>query len=236
MKKDIKHSLDQLKNNSYPGRGIVIGKDKQGNWILVYWLMGRSQNSRNRVLVLDGDVVKTEALDSKAVKDASLIIYPAIRQFKNFQIVSNGSQTEQIVEGLNQGQSFEETLESTDYEPDQPNFTPRISALIDTLSDELVLSIIKKDQFSTDSLRQFYRFDKIPQGEGLCIHTYLEDENPLPSFDKDPIEVSLEGSAGDIANFYWNLLNKKNRVALVVKKISPGGKVEYVFKNEYGNT
>lgn len=231
MKKEISQNLKVLKANSYPGRGIVVGKDQSGNWMIIYWLMGRSQNSRNRVLLLDKDVVKTKALDDKKVEHQDLVIYSALKEFKHFQVISNGSQTDTIIDGLNQGLSFEESLSGVNYEPDEPNFTPRISALIDILKNEVVLSIIQKDQFSTDTIRRFYRFDNIPPGIGLCIHTYLEDENPLPSFNKNPFEVSLEGSGEEIAQFYWEILSKKNRVSLVVKKIAPAGRVEYIFKN-----
>lgn len=228
-------NLAALAENPYPGRGIVQGLNEAGDTALqVYWLMGRSENSRNRILVQEDDIVRTEAYDESKVTDPSLIIYNAmdiVRDARTCHVVSNGDQTDTITDGLrSKGQGFEAALKGRDYEPDNPNFTPRISGIVTpstfTHNPDLGLahanlSVIRKDPNSVESIRQNFPTILLPSdsGFGKAVHTYLGDGTPLPSFDKSPLEVPLGEGVEDTAEMYWGNLNVDNRVALVVKGI-----------------
>lgn len=231
-------NMEQLRSNPYPGRGIVMGFNKKGDQaIQVYWVMGRSENSRNRVLVQKGDVVKTEPFDASKVKDPTLIIYTAMRVVDGKHIVSNGDQTDSVAQVIENGGTFKKGLEERTYEPDAPNFTARITGEYSRDSVQpFSLSIIRKDPSGTpDPIRKLQSY--IPEkGIGQCIHTYKGDGNPLPSFDSDPYPVILEGSVDQIAQTYWNLLNAENRVALAVKGINTTtGEVSYSIINQLAN-
>lgn len=215
-----------LRQNSYPGRGIVIGMSPDGKSLVqVYWIMGRSENSRNRVFVQDGDCaknagVKTEAFDASKMTDPSLIIYYPIRVHGDAHIVSNGDQTDTIRDFLEAGKTFEEALLTREFEPDQPNCTPRISGVIYAGKLSFALSILKTVG-NNDAVQNkvFYTYDHFTPGEGRCIHTYEGDGNPLPSFDTNPYAVGLENTARGNAEKFWGLLNADNRVSLLAKHI-----------------
>ncbi len=216
-------NLLALANNIYPGRGIIAGLDDSGkNLIFVYWIMGRSENSRNRIFVEDGPgILKTKAADPAKVKDPSLIIYTAIAcdaENKMF-VVSNGHQTEDIV------RSGWETLDSGDwaYEPDEPNYTPRISATFDKNDDELngraKINILKKSPASVECNSFSYNLSLL-RGFGYCVTTYFGDGDPLPSFTGDPYLLPLHGEIENIAENIWSSLNEDNRVSLAVEFIN----------------
>ena len=205
--------LEHISNNSYPGRGIVLGRNLDGMWIAIYWIMGRSDNSRNRIFTYKDNVLSTEAANPSLVKDPSLIIYNAMRGIGHNIIVSNGSQTDVIYDKLMLGSSFLASLEHEKYEPDAPNYTPRISGYIDRNVGSVSLSIIKRNHTGNTDYH-FYRYSNIPLGVGYCITTYTSDGDPLPSFQGEPILLPLNGNADEIADTYWNELDKDNRISL----------------------
>ena len=213
---------------SYPGRGIVIGRSEDGKKaVAAYWTMGRSAGSRNRIFVKDqengSEVVRTKAFDETLIAgDPSLIIYAAVRQLGKKTIVTNGDQTDTIFEGLQKGLTFEQSLRSRKYEHDGPNWTPRISSLIDIEGGKLnyTLSILKSDDGDENcTLRQTFDYEAPFAGEGRYIHTYEGDGNPLPSFKGEPVKVSIEGDLETFANKLWNSLNADNKVSLFVRFI-----------------
>ena len=221
LTKDASGNIQNLKENTYPGRGIIIGLDSSGeNAIQVYWVMGRSENSRNRILVQDGDVVKTKAFDESKVADPSLIIYNAMLTVGDSHIVSNGDQTDTIQQFLKDGKTFEDGIKTREFEPDAPNFTPRISGVINFKTKDFILSSILKNEDTGEPDHRFFYYKDINSGFGMCVHTYQSDGNPIPSFRSNPYSVLLEGNIDQIANFYWGLLNADNKVAIVVKSIN----------------
>ena len=228
----MKSIKEELSSTTYPGRGIIAGLSADGKYaVSAYWTMGRSAGSRNRIFVTemeDGkEVVKTKAFDESLIAgDPSLIIYTAVRQRnKNQTVVTNGDQTDTIVEGLMDGQTFEESLRCRKYEHDAPNYTPRISSLLDLdgLNGEgygYQLSILKSDEGNPDSpLRFTYTYENPQKGVGHYIHTYMGDGNPLPSFEGEPVKLKLEGGLEEITNEIWTSLNEENKVSLFVRFI-----------------
>ena len=218
-----KNREERIVENEYPGRGIIIGLNPSGTKLIqVYWIMGRSEHSQNRVFVLDQDVVRTEPYDPEKCEDPSLIIYRAIAKYKHFHIVSNGDQTDTILQSLRSGFSFESALCTRTFEPDPPHFTPRISGIIafDAASPGYRLSVLKAcHQDPEYALRSFFAYDRFMPGHGHCIHTYNENGNPLPSFEGEPYVVPVPEHISEIARYYWDALNNKNRISLVVKSI-----------------
>ena len=230
------NNLEYLKNNSYPGRGIVTGLSQDSaQMIVLYWIMGRSENSRNRIFTLDGDTVRTEPFDASKVEDPSLIIYNVSRKIGLIHIVTNGDQTDTIYDELSSGGSFESALMKRCYEPDGPNYTPRISCVINEKTGNYSLSGLRRISANNEgSLRSFYHYQKGTPGTGHCIHTYLSDGNPLPSFNTEPVELPLAGTLDEIVNKYWDALNKDNRVSILAKSISlKDGLVNTVIINRH---
>lgn len=216
--------LDQeLKNNEYPGRGIVIGRSEDGKYaVTAYFIMGRSSNSRNRVFVTEGEGIRTQAFDPSKLEDPSLIIYAPVRVLGKETIVTNGDQTDTIYEGLKAGMTFEQSLRSREFEPDGPNYTPRISGLLHVEDGgfDYAMSILKSDQGDPSCCcRYTYTYDKPRQGEGRFIHTYMHDGNPLPSFQGEPKIVKLEGEIDRFTQTVWDSLNPENKVSLFVRYI-----------------
>ena len=213
-----------ISENAYPGRGIVLGRNHENSWIVIYWIMGRSSNSRNRIFTYENGILRTEAADSSMVEDPSLIIYNAMRDLGDYIVVSNGKHTDTICKGLEDGKSFYTALHSVKHEPDAPNYTPRISGIIQRKEGAMSLSIISKSDFSNEQSEHcFYRYTDIFPGYGYCLTTYLGDGNPLPSFKGDPVMVPLQGNAEKIANFYWQELNQDNRISLAVRELTQTG-------------
>jgi len=213
-----------ISENAYPGRGIVLGRNHENSWILVYWIMGRSSNSRNRIFTHENGILRTEAADLSIVEDPSLIIYNAMRDLDDCIVVTNGSHTDTICEGLAQGKSFYTALHTEKHEPDATNYTPRISGIIQREEGSMALSIISKSVFSDEqSEYRFYRCTDIAPGYGYCLTTYMGDGNPLPSFEGDPIVLPLQGKAEKIADYYWQELNQYNRISLAVRELTDTG-------------
>ena len=213
---------------SYPGRGIVVGRSEDGKKaVAAYWTMGRSAGSRNRIFVTDNEngteVVRTKAFDESLIAgDPSLIIYAAVRQLSKKTIVTNGDQTDTIYEGFKAGKTFEQSLRTRKYEHDGPNWTPRISSVLDIEGGSLnyTLSILKSDDGNADcTLRQTFDYEAPFAGEGRYIHTYEGDGNPLPSFNGEPVKVSIQGDLETFADNLWNALNADNKVSLFVRFI-----------------
>ena len=229
MKKvDVK---SELSSTTYPGRGIIIGKSECGKYaVAAYWTMGRSAGSRNRIFVEDGEGIRTQAFDPTLIAgDPSLIIYSAVRVLGNKTIVTNGDQTDTIYDGLKAGLTFEQSLRSRKYEHDAPNFTPRISSLMNFENGyDYSLSILKSDNGNGDNTLRFtYTYDNPQNGEGHYIHTYMQDGNPLPSFEGEPVKVNISGNIDDFTNTIWNALDKDNKVSLFVRYIDiESGKYE----------
>ena len=213
----------ELKNNSYPGRGIIIGRSEDGRKaVTAYFIMGRSVNSRNRVFVEDGEGIRTQAFDESKLSDPSLIIYAPVRVLGNYTIVTNGDQTDTIYDLMGQGQTFEQALRTRTFEPDGPNWTPRISGIMhfENGSYDFALSILKSDSGDPEStLRQTFAYADPKPGVGRFIHTYQCDGNPLPSFEGEPTPVELKGCINCVTKAIWNSLNEDNKVSLFVRFI-----------------
>ncbi len=208
---------------SYPGRGIIVGENEKGNAIIAYFLTGRSVNSRNRVFVRGEDGLRTKAFDESNVSDPSLIIYRPYAKVSDTEIITNGDQTETIIEYLSKGGSFEDALRTRTYEPDAPNFTPRISAIVRNGEKTVFeLSILRKGE-GENCARSFYTYAG-EKGVGYFIRTYVDNGEPLPSFVGPPIKVVLKGDADTIANVMWQSLPEENKVSLFVREDSPSGK------------
>jgi hypothetical protein len=228
-----------IKENPYPGRGLVIGRnDPQGNWIILYWIMGRSDSSRNRRFVAEGGTLRTQPIDLGKIKDPSLIIYEAMLELPKVFIVSNGDQTRTIYEGLQKGLSFFEALAGREREPDAPNFTPRISGLLSFAEEEggkILLSILKANPLDPAYTDRYFYHPALPRpGFGFALTTYAGDGNPLPSFSGDPLLLPLKGTAKEILETYWQALDNQNRVAMAVKEIAPDGSTSRIeIKNQY---
>lgn len=217
-------SLEQeLKENSYPGRGIVIGRSKDGRYaVTAYFIMGRSTNSRNRIFVEEGEGIRTEAFDSSKLEDPSLIIYAPVRVLGNRTIVTNGDQTDTVYEGFEKGLTFEEALQSREFEPDAPNYTPRISGVmqVENGSYRYAMSILKSNDGDASScLRYTFDYENPAAGEGRFIHTYMHDGAPLPSFLGEPKKVEIPDDMEGFTEMLWSSLNEENKVSLFVRYI-----------------
>ncbi len=214
---------EELKNNSYPGRGIIIGRSADGTKaVAAYFIMGRSENSRNRVFVEDGDGIRTQAFDPAKLSDPSLIIYAPVRVLGNKTIVTNGDQTDTIYEGMDRQMTFEQSLRSREFEPDGPNYTPRISGImhIEDGSYNYAMSILKSNNGNPDSCHRYtFAYEKPAAGEGHFIHTYMHDGNPLPSFEGEPKLVSIPDDMDAFTELLWESLNPDNKVSLFVRYI-----------------
>ena len=227
--------FDYLAAKEYPGRGIILGKSEDNRAVFAYFIMGRSTNSRNRVFEVSNDDIRTKAFDESLLSDPSLIIYSPVRVLGKKIIVTNGDQTDTIYEYLKDKKTFEDALYTRTFEPDAPNFTPRISGLIDIESGlKLKLSILKSDEGDeSQSLRFFYNYDNPKPGEGFLIHTYKENSNPLKSFEGEPRKVNLTGSIDEFCDSLWNSLNTDNKISLAVRYIDMAtGKYEQIIKNK----
>ena len=226
-----------LKNNVYPGRGIIIGKTPDGSKaVTAYFIMGRSENSRNRIFTEKNGEVFTEPFDASKVQDPSLIIYAAIRSLDNQLIVTNGDQTDTVYDGLKAGKTFSEALESRCFEPDAPNFTPRISGML-TFADggfTYQMSILKSaDAEGSDCNR--YTFSYAPKnGLGHFLHTYVCDGNPIPTFQGEPERIAVADDIDEMTDRLWNALNKDNKISLYVRYVDlKSGKAENRLINKH---
>ena len=230
-------SLEQaVSATAYPGRGIAIGATEDGGAAIVYFIMGRSENSRNRIFVKTDDGIRTQAYDESKMVDPSLISYHPVRDIKGGVIVTNGDQTDTIRDHILSGGSFESALKTRRYEPDEPNYTPRISGLV-TLGEKnfgYKLSILKALTPGGPCARYTFDYDTPVKGLGHFIHTYQGDGKPLPSFEGEPELVTMKGDVDEMAKSVWNALNADNRVALYVRHIDPAtGYDEMCIINRY---
>lgn len=213
----------ELKGNAYPGRGIVIGRSADGTKaVTAYFIMGRSENSRNRVFVEAGEGIRTQAFNSSKLTDPSLIIYAPVRVLGNKTIVTNGDQTDTIYEGMDQQMTFEQTLRSRKFEPDSPNYTPRISGIMhmERGAYNYAMSILKSNDGNPDSCHRYtFAYENPLAGQGHFIHTYMHDGDPLPSFEGEPKLVSIPDDIDTFTDLLWTGLNEENKVSLFVRYI-----------------
>ncbi len=231
---------EELSGNAYPGRGIVIGKSADGRHaVTAYFIMGRSSNSRNRVFVTEGEGIQTQAYDPSKLEDPSLIIYAPVRVLGHDTIVTNGDQTDTVYEGLRKGLTFEQSLRAREFEPDGPNYTPRISGLLHVEGGkyDYSLSILKSAQGNPGSCNRFtYTYDRPLAGEGHFIHTYMHDGTPLPSFEGEPKLVEIGDDIDVFTEAVWKSLNEDNKVSLFVRFIDIAtGKYETRIVNKNGS-
>ena len=221
---EMRSIAEELRNNSYPGRGIVIGRTGDGTKAAVaYFIMGRSTNSRNRIFVEEGEGIRTEAFDPSKLEDPSLIIYAPVRVLGNKTIVTNGDQTDTIYKGMDQQMTFEQSLRSREFEPDAPNYTPRISGIlhIENGKYSFAMSILKSSSGNPAGCDRYTFAYETPQpGEGRFLHTYLGDGNPLPGFEGEPKRVDIPDSIDAFTNLLWENLNEDNKVSLFVRYIN----------------
>lgn len=234
---DKKNLSQLLKENAYPGRGIVIGKSADGkSAVTAYFIMGRSSNSRNRIFVEDGDGIRTQAFDESKLEDPSLIIYAPVRVLGNDTIVTNGDQTDTIYDGMSKGMTFEKSLRSRCYEPDAPNLTPRISGVmhVEDGNYDYTLSILKSNNAREGAHNRYtFAYENPFAGEGHFIHTYRENISPLPSFEGEPTWVEISGDIDTFTKEVWESLNEDNKVSLFVRFIDiETGKFETRIMNK----
>ena len=215
---------NELKGNSYPGRGIVIGKSPNGAYaVTAYFIMGRSGNSRNRVFIEDGKGIRTQAFDPSKLSDPSLIIYAPVKVLGNKTIVTNGDQTDTIYELIDKQQTFEQALRTREFEPDAPNYTPRISGImhVENGTYNYAMSILKSNNGNPDACNRYtFAYENPVSGEGHFIHTYMQDGDPLPSFEGEPKLIGLDDDIDAFTNRVWESLNEDNKVSLFVRYIN----------------
>ncbi len=227
---------DLLSNNPYPGRGIVLGRTADNaHAVVAYFIMGRSSNSRNRVFTATPDGIRTEAADPAKLEDPSLIIYHPVRKYGSTLIVTNGDQTDTVRDGLAEGKSYIEALRTRCFEPDPPNYTPRISAVL-AQDGSYALSILKSFYGNPNcNNRYFYEYDNPLPGYGHFIHTYMSDGTPLPTFEGEPELVTIScPDAHSLAQLLWSNLNDENKVSLYVSYVTLAtGEAETVILNKY---
>ena len=228
----------ELSSNAYPGRGIVIGKSDCGKYaVTAYFIMGRSENSRNRVFIEEGRGIRTEAFDPSKLTDPHLIIYAPVRVLGNKLIVTNGDQTDTIYELMDKQQTFEQALRTRLYEDDAPNYTPRISGIMHVGNGEYnyAMNIIKSADGNPDCAERFtFTYTNPLDGVGHFIHTYMGDGDPLPSFEGEPEKISVPNDIESFTNDLWNALNEDNKVSLFVRFIDIAtGKAETKIVNKY---
>ena len=234
----MRKNLEQeLKSNSYPGRGIVLGASPDGKHAAAaYFIMGRSANSRNRIFVPDGEGIRTQAFDESKMEDPSLIIYAPVRVLGNKTIVTNGDQTDTVAAGLDRQDTFEQSLRGREFEPDAPNYTPRISGVIHRTGTAFnyALSILKSAEGRPESCRRFtYSYTPALPGEGHFISTYQGDGSPLPSFEGEPWTVEIPDDIDAFKDLLWSALNEENKVSLFVRYINlADGKTETRIVNK----
>ena len=225
-----------LENNTYPGRGIIIGKTPDGTKAMTaYFIMGRSENSRNRIFTEKDGEVFTEPFDAGKVQDPSLIIYAAVRQFENRLIVTNGNQTDTIYDGLKDGKCFTKALESREFEPDGPNFTPRISGMLTFGEGDFTyqMSILKSADAEGSACNRFtYKYAPV-SGLGHFLHTYVCDGNPIPTFQGEPERIAVCDDIDEETDRLWKALNENNKISLYVRYVDlKSGKTENRLVNK----
>lgn len=230
--------FEQLQNNAYPGRGIVLGVAPSGSFaVAAYFIMGRSENSRNRVFVHTPEGgIATAPADPALLQDPSLVIYNAVRRFGPHLIVTNGDQTDTVYNALQQGFSFSQGLRTRTFEPDEPNYTPRISGLLTAQNGGFTyqLSILKSASGNAASVqRQFFEYPQPLVGKGHFIHTYQTDGDPLPSFSGEPVPIDVPEDATAFGQNLWKALNEENKISLLVRCVFTDGSEQIKIFNKY---
>jgi len=223
---------NHLRENPYPGRGLVLGRNCNDSWVIIYWIMGRSTNSRNRRFTAEGTTLRTEPVDPTQVKDPSLIIYEAMLDLPGAYLVSNGDQTRTMYEAIRKGGTMEEALSTREREPDAPNFTPRINGMLrfDGSSVKMALAILKANPLDPGLTDRYYYYPALPAvGFGLGLTTYSGDGDPLPAFMGDPLVLPCRRKGEDVLRAYWDCLNPENRVSVAVKEIWNRGTESRIF-------
>ena len=222
---ELRNIAQELQNNPYPGRGIVLGRSADGkSAVIAYFIMGRSENSRNRIFSITEDGIRTEAYDPSKMSDPSLIIYHPVRKVGELTVVTNGDQTDTIMEALNEGHCYRHALNTRTFEPDGPNYTPRISGIVQRNGGAFSysLSILKSNQGDPEECLRFtFDYSNPKAGEGHFIHTYMGDGSPLPSYEGEPQPVELEGDIDTFTSRLWENLNEDNKVSLFVRYLDP---------------
>ena len=226
-----------LDGNTYPGRGIILGRTPDGaRAVSAYFIMGRSENSRNRIFTEKGAEVFTEPYDASKVQDPSLIIYAAIREIENHLIVTNGDQTDTIYDFVKAGKTFEEALETREFEPDKPNYTPRISGMITFDNGDFTykMNILKSiDAEGSACARYNFTYPSV-NGLGHFIHTYVCDGNPIPTFQGEPERVEIPDDIDAFTDLLWKALDENNKISLYVRFVDvKTGHVENRLVNKY---
>lgn len=233
----IREIGEYLGGNSYPGRGIMVGKSADGkNAVMAYFIMGRSINSRNRIFEPFEDGIRTNAVDPSKLEDPSLVIYTAVKKNGENTIVTNGDQTDTVSDFLDNGKTFEESLRTRTFEPDPPIFTPRISSIICPKNGSFTykMSILKSMNGNPESAERFFFEYEPANGMGHLIHTYIGDGDPVPSFEGEPVPVEISGNIDEITESLWSSLNEENKVSLFVRFIDlETGKSETKIVNKY---
>lgn len=227
----------ELRENSYPGRGILIGRSENGKQAaMAYFIMGRSENSRNRIFVEEGEGIRTQAFDPSKLTDPSLIIYAPVRVLGKKTIVTNGDQTDTIYECMEKGMTFEQALRTREFEPDEPNYTPRISGILEIENGTFnySMSILKSNNGDPSACNRYtFSYEHGLPGEGHFIHTYQCDGNPLPSFEGEPKLVAIPNDMEKLTNLLWLNLNEDNKVSLFVRYIDiETGKYQTMIRNK----
>jgi IMP cyclohydrolase len=226
-----------LSSNPYPGRGIIIGRSVCGaKAVAAYFIMGRSENSRNRIFTESGAGLRTAAFDEAKLTDPSLVIYNAVRVTDRKTIITNGDQTDTVAALMDQQLTFEQALRTREYEPDAPNYTPRISGILHFAKGgfNYAMSIIKKH--SDSCLRYNFAYNNPTAGQGRFLHTYKSDGDPLPSFEGEPVPVEISGGIDEFTDTLWSALNAENKVALWTRFIDvSSGEYESKVVNKHGN-
>ena len=223
---EFEDQSDRIEISTYPGRGIVIGATPDGSHLVqVYWIMGRSEGSRNRIFIQEGDHVKTWVFDESKVKNLELVSYYPIRVYESNHLVTNGDQTDTILEHLKSGRTFESALDTRTWEPDPPIHTPRIAGLLNTKADTgyaYKLGILKTVEGNAGyTSRQYFTYETAISGYGHCITTYLDDDDPVISFEGAPYLVGLSNDIQETTDRFWSLLDEDNKVAILTKFIDP---------------
>ena len=221
-------NLRSLAANRYPGRGIVLGRSEDGAaWLQLYWIMGRSANSRNRRFVAEGSRLRTVPLDPARMQQPELVIYTAMDELDGHHVVTNGDHTDTVLQALRAGKDYRAALRTRSHEPDPPHHTPRIAGGLRAPEGDAWLAIVKADPAHTAepgrSLRAYYEFEALVPGTGWCITTYAGDGDPLPNFQGEPLALPLEGPPEALLAAFWQLLDAQNRVALALKTIDVAG-------------
>lgn len=220
---EMRSIAKQLQENSYPGRGIIIGRTSDGSKaVTAYFIMGRSENSRNRVFVEDGEGIRTQAYDPSKLEDPSLIIYAPVRVLGNKTIVTNGDQTDTIYDQMDRQMTFEQSLRCREFEPDGPNYTPRISGIMHVENGKYnyAMSILKSSDGDPSGCNRYtFAYENPKAGEGHFIHTYMHDGDPLPSFEGEPKRIAVPDDIEEFTKLLWNSLNEENKVSLFVRYI-----------------